>query len=71
MPRTHRSWFYLYARVHELYCKGIQHVEDVWDGKNQTFILWDEVQTKFNLTLVDMDDWTLPTTKSWTFGGTC
>lgn len=57
--------------VHELCCKGIQHVGDIWDGKNQTSISWDEAQTKFNLTSAGMDDWTLLITKSWAFGGTC
>lgn len=43
--------------------KGIQHVGGIWDIENHIFISWNEAHTKFNLIVLDIDDWTLLTTK--------
>jgi hypothetical protein len=43
--------------------KGIQHVGDILDIENHTFISWNEAETKFNLIVLDTDDWTLLTSK--------
>ena len=43
--------------------KGIQYVDDILDIENHTFISWNKAQTKFNLIVLDTDDWTLLTSK--------
>jgi hypothetical protein len=39
-----------YARAHELYRKGIQCVDDIWDSEHRTFLSCNEAHFKFKLT---------------------
>lgn len=54
---------FAYAKAHDLYCRGIQCVDDIWDTENCTFIVWDEAQVKFKLTYVENEDWVALTSK--------
>ena len=37
----------IYTKAHELYCKGIQCVNNTWDSQHCTFLSWEEAQIKF------------------------
>lgn len=43
----------------ELYRKGIQCVDDVWDSEQRNFLNWDRVKQKFSLTATYEEDWTM------------
>lgn len=38
-----------YVRAHELYRKGIQCVDNIWDSENWNLHLWDEEHVESNL----------------------
>ena len=50
---------FTYAKGLNLYCKGIQCVDDVWDSETRDFLTWGTVQEKSKLTLTEMEDWAL------------
>ena len=54
---------FTYARRLDLFRKKIRCVDDVWDSEQRVFLSWNSAQRKFNLTLVEEDDWTIITGK--------
>lgn len=48
---------FTYVRAHELHCKGIQCVDDVWDNEYHAVLSWNEAHVKFNLTLANSNNW--------------
>lgn len=46
--------------MHELYHKGVQYIDDIWDSGNHTFL---SSHTKFNFTPMEANDWATITTK--------
>ena len=39
-----------YEQGRQVYRKGIQRVEDIWDDTQQNFLTWEEAQRNFDLT---------------------
>ena len=52
-----------YVRAHELYCKGIQCVDNIWDSENWNLHPWDEEHVESNLASTQVGDWSTRTTK--------
>ena len=52
-----------YTRGLELYRKGIQCVDDVWDSEQRNFLSWERAKEEFKLTDGDNGDWTTLTNK--------
>lgn len=60
---------FTYAKGLNLYHKGIQCVNDIWDGGQQNFLTWRQMHERFNLTPIEVGDWEELTNKI--FGHWC
>ena len=52
---------FTYDQGLELYRKGIQYVDDMWNNVQRNFQTWENAQSKFNLTQTEFGEWTLIT----------
>lgn len=47
-----------YEKCCTLYCKGNKCIDDIWDSELRDFLTWNKAREKFNLTPMEIRDWT-------------